>query len=62
MKRPDRVVVYTGADGQWNWRLVAGNGRIRCTGESHPRLRDTLRAVRGVAKSFGTNPTIIVRS
>lgn len=31
MTRKPKLVVYTRADGKWDWRLVAGNGQIVAT-------------------------------
>ncbi len=43
--------VYEGKDG-WRWRLVAANGRILCTGESHTRKADAERALKTTADTF----------
>lgn len=50
MRRP-KFVVYQDVSGQWRWRLVAGNGRVICHGESHTRKRDAERACRTVANT-----------
>lgn len=41
-----RFDVYQAADGDWHWRLVAGNGEIMATGEGYTRRRDAVRAIR----------------
>lgn len=43
MKQP-RFEVYESKDG-WRWRLIAANGRILASGESHTRKADAERAV-----------------
>lgn len=38
------VHVYRSPDGQYRWRLRAGNGEIVATGESHPTRFNAVRA------------------
>jgi uncharacterized protein YegP (UPF0339 family) len=49
-KRLKKVKFFKGADGQWRWSLVAGNGRKLCTpGEGFSSLtaaENNLRLVR----------------
>lgn len=39
-----RFHVYKGGNGQWYWRLRAGNGRIVADGEGYTRRHDAVRA------------------
>lgn len=49
-----RFVVFEGSDGQWYWRLVAGNGQVIAAGEAYTRKRDALRAIRAVRRAIWT--------
>lgn len=44
MRHP-KFVVYQDEAGYYRWRLMAANGRIVATGESHTRKRDAERAM-----------------
>jgi uncharacterized protein YegP (UPF0339 family) len=44
MKQP-RFDIYQSRDQSWRWRLIAANGRIVASGESHTRKADAVRAV-----------------
>lgn len=54
MKRP-KFVVYESVDG-WRWRLVAANGRILASGESHTRKEDAERAIDTVMDTIEQYP------
>jgi uncharacterized protein YegP (UPF0339 family) len=58
MKQP-RFEVYESKDG-WRWRLVAANGRILASGESHTRKADAERAVATVTKTIRAMPPKIM--
>lgn len=45
-RHDDRVTVYSGADGQFRWRVRARNGEIVGSGEAHPALTDAWDAAR----------------
>lgn len=48
--RLPKFETFQGADRQWYWRLVAGNGQVVATGgEGFTRPEDALRAATNVA-------------
>jgi len=42
------IVLYLDAEGLWRWRLVAPNGEVVASGESHTRKWNAKRAARKV--------------
>lgn len=46
------VTTYRDEAGLWRWRLVALNGEIVATGESHTRRADAERAAKTARKCF----------
>lgn len=55
MKNKPKFRYYRANDG-WRWRLVAGNGKIVATGESHKRKTDAVRASLRVAEIASSVP------
>jgi uncharacterized protein YegP (UPF0339 family) len=51
MPRLPKFETFQGADGQWYWRLVAGNGETVATGEGHTRPEDATRAARTAGRA-----------
>lgn len=49
-KRTPKFHSYQDADGQWRWRLLAGNGEVVCQGEGHPTMAKAIRATRRVQR------------
>jgi uncharacterized protein YegP (UPF0339 family) len=47
-----RFKIKTARDGSHYWVLVAANGRVLCTGETHTRKRDAVRATQTVRKTL----------
>ena len=40
MTKPDRAEIYKTADGQWYWRIRAGNNEIISSGEGYEHRAD----------------------
>lgn len=54
--KPDRrpkFEVYRDKRNSYRWRLLSANGRTLCSGESHTRARDAVRAISTVIQTAG---------
>ena len=63
-----KIIVSNTVDGQFYWRLVAGNGETIAVGESHTRRQDAHRAAEAAIpdveredeeKEFNVDPALI---
>lgn len=61
MARPVEFKIYQRLDGDWAWRLVAGNSEIVAGGEGYTRRADALRGARDMAKNVFAAMAKLVR-